>query len=191
MRNRRHGEPNLSGGSLIANYIYGSDDLEMDAVADVSSRKESSVADVAETDRCRKVFLNAGSAGLLANRFRSGRPYAIKTATVTFRHRHPHMLRISRFIPPVYHLASLGWLRRLVPTGTGCVRAASGSWSNDLVVAQIRWCLPRANQAAGVGLEALDRREPEDPNEPRWSLLGGYPAPDLLQGRPMAQPWRE
>ena len=69
MRNRRHGEPNLSGGSLIANYIYGSGNLEMDAVADVPSGKSHRSPmwrRPIRIGRCRKAFLNAGSAGLLA-----------------------------------------------------------------------------------------------------------------------------
>ena len=128
-------------------------------------RKESSVADVAETDPHRSLpqgILKRGIGRLarrLAGRFRFGRPYAVKIAAVTFRHRHPYMLRISRFIPPVYHLASLGWLRqsssRLIPAV--CVRL-QGPWSIDLVVAQIRWCLPRAKQAAGINLCMSDIR---------------------------------
>ena len=58
---------NLSGGSLIANYIYGSGDFEMDAVADVPSGKSHrSPMRPIRISRCRKAFLNAGSAGLLA-----------------------------------------------------------------------------------------------------------------------------
>ena len=61
---------NLSGGSLIANYIiYGSGDFEVDAVADASplERLRSPMwRRPIRIGRCRKAFLNAGSAGLLA-----------------------------------------------------------------------------------------------------------------------------
>jgi hypothetical protein len=165
MRNRRHGEPNLSVGSLIANNIYGSRDLEMDAVADVPSRKESSVADVAETDPHQSLpqgILKCWIGRLarrLAGRFRSGRPYAVKIATVTFRHRYSYLLWISRFISPVYHVASLEWLRqsssRLIPAV--CVRL-QGPRSMRSCRRAIRWCLPRAKQAAGINLCTSDIR---------------------------------
>ena len=65
--------------------------------------------------RCRKAFLNAGSAGLLAGLL-AGLDWGGHTpskllrrafATVT-----PTCCGLSRFIPPVHHVASLGWLRQ-------------------------------------------------------------------------------
>ena len=128
MRNCRHGEPKrrfpdrqlhlwqwrLGGGRRRRRPLW----------------KGSPVADVAETDPHRSLphgILKCWIGRLarrLAGRFRSGRPYAVKIATVTFRLRHPYLLRISRFISPVHHVASLGWLRqsssRLIPVV--CVR---------------------------------------------------------------------
>ena len=111
--------------------------------------------------RCRKAFLNAGSDGLLAGLL-AGLGWGGHTPSKLLRRlftRHPYMLRISRFVPPVYHLASLGWLRQSSsrPIPAVCVRLP-GSWSIDLVVAQIRWCLPRAKQAAGINLCMSDIR---------------------------------
>ena len=79
---------------------------------------------------------------------------------MTFRHRHSYLLWISRFIPPVYHVASLGWLRqsssRLIPAV--CVRL-QGPRSMRSCRRAIRWCLPRAKQAAGMNLCMSDIRK--------------------------------
>ena len=157
MRNRRHGEPNLSVGSLIANYIYGSRDLEMDAVADVPSRKESSVADVAETDPHRSLpqgdCLNAGSASTLLNGLPKpvsirATPYAVKIAAASFRHRHSYLLWISRFIPPVHHVASLGWLRQ---SSTRLMRAVRVRLQGP-ILSSLNQRVPAPHHASRTGL---------------------------------------
>ena len=70
--------------------------------ADVPLQK-SSVADGAETYPHRSLpqgILKRWIGWLarrLAGRFRLGRPYAVKIAAASFRHRHPYMLRIKSF----------------------------------------------------------------------------------------------
>jgi hypothetical protein len=93
----------------------------------------------------------------LAGRFRSGRPYAVKIATVTFRHRKSYLLWISRFIPPVYHVASLGWLRRregFYHDGKIEYDAMTGQTETDRGRRQQdRWPVPRgAEHGRPVGL---------------------------------------
>jgi hypothetical protein len=156
--------------------------------------KESSVADVAETDPHRSLpqgILECWIGRLarrLAGRFRSGRPYAVKIATVTFRHRYSYLLWISRFISPVYHVASLELLRqsssRLIPAV--CVRL-QGPRSIRSCYCAIRWCLTRAKQAAGINLYERHSR-----HRCMWSCLArprlptanppgkSYAAPDQL-----------
>ena len=110
---------NLSGDSLIANYIiYGSGDFEVDAVADASPLEKSSVADVAETDPHRSLpqgILKCWIGRLarrLAGRFRSGRPYAVKIAAVTFVTVTRTCCGLVVLILQSIISPSLGWLRQ-------------------------------------------------------------------------------
>ena len=145
----------------IADYIHCSGDLRWDAVADVPSGKSNQSPmerRPIRIGRCRKAFLNAGSAGLLAGLLaglglggqkRRQNCYGDLSSPSPL-----HAAVLSRFIPPIYHLASLGWLRqsssRLVPAM--CVRL-QGPRSIRSCYCASRWCLPRAKPRRDKSLQ--------------------------------------
>ena len=143
---------------------------DVGAVADVPLQ-ELSVADGAETDPHRSLPQSilkrwiGWLARRLAGRFRLGRPYAVKIAAASFRHRQSYMLRISRFTPPVHHVASLGCLRQ---SSTRLMRAVRVRLQGP-ILSSLNQRVPAPHHASRTGLHQRHSQANPSPDTRRSS----------------------